>query len=136
MTNTYEMIKAIPAKGFDWTGFNAALRAEYVALVGRNIGAWCVQHVLTEWDAAKGVRQMRSAAMEMACSIVSRKATRVNIIAPSQESAMWDSFEGGHHFAGKVWMIHSFTKAKQRVNPDEVAKYKAEGWVKGGPRSK
>ena len=42
----------------------------------------------------------------------------------------------GHHFAGKVWMIHSFTKAKQRVNPDEVAKYEAEGWIKGGPRSK
>lgn len=41
-----------------------------------------------------------------------------------------------HHFAGKVWMIHSFTRAKQRVNPDEVAKYEAEGWVKGGPRSK
>lgn len=100
MASTYEMIKAIPAKGFDWTGFNAALRAEYVTLVGRNIGAWCVQHVLTEWDAAKGVRQMRGAAMEMACSIVSRKATRVNIIVPSQESAMWDSFEGGHH---DVW---------------------------------
>lgn len=42
----------------------------------------------------------------------------------------------GHHFAGKVWMIHSFTRAKQRVNPDEVAKYEAEGWIKGGPRSK
>lgn len=46
------------------------------------------------------------------------------------------SVNRGHHFAGKVWMIHSFTKAKQRVNPDEVAKYEAEGWIKGGPRSK
>jgi len=48
----------------------------------------------------------------------------------------YDNRGRGHHFAGKVWMIHSFTRAKQRVNPDEVAKYEAEGWVKGGPRSK
>jgi hypothetical protein len=41
-----------------------------------------------------------------------------------------------HHFAGKVWMIHSFTKAKQRVNPEDVEKMLAEGWVKDGPRSK
>lgn len=115
MASTYEMIKAIPAKGFDWAGFNAALRAEYVVLVGRNIGAWCVQHVLTEWDAAKGVRQMRGAAMEMACSIVSRKATRVNIIAPSQESAMWDSFEGGHR---DVWT----DIAAEEAATQEVAK--------------
>lgn len=100
MTTTYEMIKSIPAKGFDWVGFNAALRAEYVTLVGRNIGTWCVQHSLAEWDAAKGMRAVRAAAMEMACSIVSRKSTRQNIIAPSQESAMWDSFEGGHN---DVW---------------------------------
>lgn len=48
----------------------------------------------------------------------------------------YDNRGRGHHFAGKVWMIHSFTRAKQRVNPDEVAKYEAEGWIKGGPRSK
>lgn len=48
----------------------------------------------------------------------------------------YDNRGRGHHFAGKVWMIHSFTRAKQRINPDEVAKYEAEGWVKGGPRSK
>ena len=100
MATTYEMIRALPAKGFDWSAFNAALRAEYVALVGRNIEAYCVQHALAEWDAAKGTRAVRGAAMEMACSIVSRKATRQNIIAPSDESRMWDSFEGGHN---DVW---------------------------------
>ena len=100
MASTYEMIRALPAKGFNWTGFNAALRAEYVAIVGRNVEAYCVRRSLNEWDAAKGVRQMRGAAMEMACSIVSHKATRSNIIAPSEESRMWDSFEGGHH---DVW---------------------------------
>lgn len=100
MTTTYEMIRALPAKGFDWVAFNAALRAQFVELAGRNIGAWCHQHSLAGWDAAKGMRAVRGAAMEMACSIVSRKATRQNIIAPSQESQAWDSFEGGHN---DVW---------------------------------
>lgn len=100
MTNTYEMIRAIPAKGFDWIGFCAALRTQYVELAGRNIGAWIYQNALAQWDAAKGMREVRTAAMEMACSIVSDKARRQNIIAPSQESQAWDSFEGGHN---DVW---------------------------------
>lgn len=41
-----------------------------------------------------------------------------------------------HHFAGKIWMIHSFTRARQRVNPEDVEKMLAEGWERGGPRSK
>lgn len=122
MTGTYEMIKAIPAKGFDWTGFNTTLRAEYVALVGRNIEAWCIQHSLAGWDAAKGVRQMRGAAMEMAASIVSRKATRSNIIAPSQESAMWDSFEGGHH---DVWTDANAEEAATAEIATMIERYRA-----------
>jgi hypothetical protein len=94
MATTYEMIKALPAK-FDWTGFNTTLRAEYVALVGRNVEAYCVREALAGWDAAKGVRQMRGAAMEMACSIVSRKATRSFRSAPTAETLAFDSFEGG-----------------------------------------
>lgn len=100
MTGTYEMIKSLPAKGFDWTGFNAALRAQYVELAGRNVASWSAQHALQRWDAAKGMREVRTAAMEMANSIVSDKSRRSNIIPPSQESAAWDSFEGGHH---DVW---------------------------------
>lgn len=42
----------------------------------------------------------------------------------------------GSHFVGKVWMIHSFTRAKIRVDQSEVDKYISEGWEKGGPRSK
>lgn len=42
----------------------------------------------------------------------------------------------GAHFVGKVWMIHSFTRNKIRVDASEVEKYEAEGYIKGGPRSK
>lgn len=42
----------------------------------------------------------------------------------------------GSHFVGKVWLIHSFTRAKIRVDQSEVEKYITEGWIKGGPRSK
>lgn len=42
----------------------------------------------------------------------------------------------GSHFVGKVWLIHSFTRAKIRVDQSEVAKYMADGYERGGPRSK
>jgi hypothetical protein len=94
MTTTYEMIRALPAKGFDWTGFTAALRAKVASVNAAQ------DFTLAAWDAAKGMRATRTAAMEMACFYVSKVSTRSNIIAPSQETAMWDSFEGGHH---DVW---------------------------------
>jgi hypothetical protein len=93
---TYEMIRALPAKGFNWTGFSAALRTEWVALQGRNIASWSAQNTLQRWDTARGMREVRTAAMEMANFIVSDKSRRVSRIAPSSESRMWDSFEGGH----------------------------------------
>lgn len=100
MSNVYSMVKNIPAKGFDWNGFRAALRAEFVEQCGRNVAAWCNQNALAEFDGAKGMREVRTQSTYMACSIVSNKSSRSNVIAPSQESAAWDSFEGGHH---DVW---------------------------------
>lgn len=94
MTTTYEMIRALPAKGFDWAGFTAALRAKVVAA-----GA-AMDFTLEGWDAAKGMREIRTAAMEMANFYADKVSKRVNIIAPSPESRAWDSFEGGHH---DVW---------------------------------
>jgi hypothetical protein len=91
---TYEIIRAIPAKGFNWTGFNTALRAKVVAADAAQA------HTLVEWDAAKGMRAVRIAAMEMACFYADKVSKRVNIIQPSDESKAWDSFEGGHH---DVW---------------------------------
>lgn len=91
---TYNMIRALPAKGFDWTGFCAALRARVVAANAAQ------SFTLEGWDAAKGMREIRTAAMEMANFYVDKVSKRVNIIAPSAESKAWDSFEGGHH---DVW---------------------------------
>lgn len=105
MTSTYEMIKAIPAKGFNWVGFNTALRSK--------VQDAAMADTLLGWDAVKGMRQVRSAAMEMACYYVDMVSKRVNIIAPSDESKMWDSFEGGHH---DVWNDANATeKATQEI---------------------
>jgi len=94
MTSTYEMIRSLPAKGFDWTAFNSALRSKVVSVNA------AMDDTLAGWDAAKGIRAIRTAAMEMACFYVSKVSSRSNIIAPSSETKMWDSFEGGHH---DVW---------------------------------
>jgi len=91
---TYELIRALPAKGFDWKGFSAALRARVEAA-----GA-ALDFTLAEWDAAKGMRAVRTAAMEMAAFYVHTVSTRHHVIAPSAESRMFDSFEGGHN---EVW---------------------------------
>lgn len=91
MTTTYQMIKALPAKGFNWTGFTAALRSKVIAANA------AMPHTLEGWDGAKGMREVRTAAMEMAAFYVSRVSSRSHIIPPSDESRVWDSFEGGHH---------------------------------------
>lgn len=109
MTTTYEMIKAIPAKGFDWTGFNAALRAKVVAVNA------AMPHTLEEWDNAKGMRAIRTAAMEMAAFYVDKVSKRVSNIPASPESKAWDSFEGGHN---DVW---NDEEAANKAT-DEIAK--------------
>lgn len=83
------------------------------------------------------VYSMASTEAEATNKIVSLyEAEKLKAIRQQSDEPWTAAVNRGHHFAGKVWMIHSFTRAKQRVNPDEVAKYEAEGWVKGGPRSK
>lgn len=115
MTTTYEMIRALPGKGFDWAGFNAALRAKVVAANA------AMPDTLVGWDAAKGMRQVRIAAMEMACFYVSKVSQRSNIIAPSSESRMWDSFEGGHH---DVWTDASAEEAATAEVAAIIASYR------------
>ena len=41
-----------------------------------------------------------------------------------------------HHFAGKVWMINRVTHDLKRIDPNELTVYEANGYVRGGPRSK
>lgn len=42
----------------------------------------------------------------------------------------------GHHFAGKIWVINRQTDDKRRIEPNELAGFEAQGYVRGGPRSK
>jgi hypothetical protein len=93
--STYEIIRDIPAKGFDWAGFNAALRALVV-----EANAAPHEDTFAEWDSAKGMRAIRIAAMEMANLYAFKVSSRQHIIPPSDESKMWDSFEGGHNL---IW---------------------------------
>ena len=95
--STYQAIKALPAKGFDWAGFNAALleRVETICLMNKR-----TLLSAPEWRAATGLRQMRTAAMEMAARIVSELATRSARLAPSEETLAWGGFLGG---SVEVW---------------------------------
>jgi len=60
----------------------------------------------------------------------------------AQEQDKWqkldrvESVKSEHHFAGKVWMINRTTHDLKRVGQGEVAGYEANGYVRGGPRSK
>ena len=47
MTGTYEMVRALPAKGFDWNGFCSAMTAKAVAVGAAN------ERTVAEWAAAK-----------------------------------------------------------------------------------
>lgn len=42
----------------------------------------------------------------------------------------------GHHFSGKVWVINKTIHDLKRIEPHELAGYEANGYVRGGPRSK
>lgn len=42
----------------------------------------------------------------------------------------------GAHFAGKVWVIHQTTRELKRIDPKELDSHLADGYVRGGPRSK
>lgn len=42
----------------------------------------------------------------------------------------------GHHFSGKVWVINRSTHDLKRIEPSELQSYEANGYVRGGPRSK
>jgi hypothetical protein len=101
MASTYEMIKALPGKGTDWRRLASDLRDHYVSLYTANHGVapWGGGS-LAQWDAAKGVRELRQAAMEAACFAVDEASRRSAFIAPSPETLEWGGFLGG---STEVW---------------------------------
>jgi len=92
---TYETIKKLPAKGFNWKGFVAELRAQYIA--------WCEQKrrvpaYLPEIDpmiAKGGIRNLRTVAMWLAAAIVDFKSKNVHRQEPSQQTLAEGGFLGG-----------------------------------------
>lgn len=55
------------------------------------------------------------------------------------QSALTKQGRGSHAaalFAGKVWVINRTTHDLKRIDPSELANYEANGYVRGGPRSK
>ena len=92
---TYETIKNLPAKGFDWKGFVSELRSQYVA--------WCEENrripaYLPEIDPMiekGGIRNMREVAMWLAAAIVDFNSKRVHRQEPSQQTLAEGGFLGG-----------------------------------------
>ena len=95
-STTYEIIKALPGKGFNWTGFVAELRARYVVTYSNvHDGALPWEGTLAEWDAAKGVRQLRHTAMYISTCLTDTVSKRSSFIPPSPETLAWGGFLGG-----------------------------------------
>ena len=94
MTTTYEAIKAIPGKGYDWDGLVNAVRAEVIEV--RNALNYTIPYE-EEYAAAKGVRDKRNLAMMFACIYVDNLSRLSHFIPPSQETLNWGGFLGGEH---------------------------------------
>lgn len=86
MTSTYEMIKALPGKTFNWTALISGLREMH----GQEFYA-----ELEDIAASKGIRNAREAAMRMAVEIVLTRAVSGRFIPPSPETLSWGGLLGG-----------------------------------------
>jgi len=73
-------------------------------------------------------RRLRLDASAREVATTPQKLTSNSPIKPQGPSGK----DGG--FAGMVWVINHVTRHKLRVLPDQVAKYEANGFVRGGPR--
>lgn len=103
MTSTYEMIRALPGKSTNWVKLVGTLRGHYLAAyaLAHNGAAPWAGNTTDIWDAAKGVRELRTAAMEMASFTVHAASIRSSFQAPSEETLSWGGFLGGSNL---VWM--------------------------------
>ncbi len=98
---TYEMIKAIPGKGYDWVGFYKALLDTYETVCVKT-GSTPLE--LSNFKQAKGVREMREAAYCMAGCIVERYSVKATAILASQ-----DTLEDGGFLMNNVEVTRSVT---------------------------
>lgn len=97
MASTYDILRALPGKGTDWPALRDALQAHYLEVYAqRHNGAEPWPGNTTDvWKAARGVRELRRAAMEAACFAVDTLSRKSTFLAPSEETLSWGGFLGG-----------------------------------------
>lgn len=83
---TYDAIKALPGKGYDWAGLISTLREMQTSPIHPD---------QEKRIAEKGTRAARSAAMELATNIVWDFGLRSTRIPASPETESWGGFLGG-----------------------------------------
>lgn len=90
---TYEAIKAIPGKGFDWNGFVGAVRD--MQIITRSGMNRIPDPYAEEFASMKGIGDKRRLAMWYATLIVHDCSKSSKFIPPSQETLSWGGFLGG-----------------------------------------
>lgn len=73
------------------------------------------------------------------CYLAAMEVERVKNIVAIEEDGWSSGFEAPtstHGLAGKVWVLNRTTGHRTRIDVSEVVSYEANGYVKGGPRSK
>ena len=90
------------------------------------------------WWTNETLRQKRlCGAVELDDDEVSSKPFKQEPVSSGWGSGWSEPTEHhAHGLAGKIWMIHHQQKIKKRVDPNEVDKYVADGYVRGGPKTK
>jgi hypothetical protein len=115
---TDEIIKALPAKGTPWRPLVDTLRDHYLAAYAdRHNGAtpW-PPTTIDEWDGAKGVRELRQAAMMIATCFVHLRAVRSSFIPASPETVSW----GGGLLGGDM-VVYTDRDAEEAATQEVVA---------------
>ena len=121
MTNTITYFSQNAPAGQEWLAY----------AVMPNGQRWMVHSVASsEAEAVQKITELYESEVEK------NKPVYVQAIGRGERVSAVEANGRGSHFVGKVWLIHSFTRAKIRVDQSEVDKYISEGWIKGGPRSK
>ena len=92
MTQIWNEVKKLPAKGYNWKGLIGAIKAKYFAECAerRHVNRW----EETEAEIATGMRGKRLAVTAQLVGFVHGAAIRVSHHAPSEESIAWGETYG------------------------------------------
>ncbi len=118
--STYEMLHALEGSTTNWNRLNAALTENFLKVyAGAHDGAEPWPGDTTDvWPKARGVRALRTAAMEIAQATVLAASTRCSLQGPSPETLSWGGFLGG---TSLVWSDHEDERAATAVIAEIIA---------------